>query len=149
MLTQVVVGSLRSAARRCVATTLRRNIGMSAVVYQKVNMDPIQKAFVDKIHAYATKSKAAGGKLVEVTPEFEQQMKSDLLKIEKQYGATGKDMTKFPEFTFTDPELEKVDLGLTQEEIQAQMEAKTKTKLTEDVEEGGQDEENIPYFDKY
>jgi hypothetical protein len=57
MLTQLVVRSLRSAARSCVATTLRRNIGMSAVVYQKADMDPIQKSFVDKVHAYAQKSK--------------------------------------------------------------------------------------------
>jgi hypothetical protein len=38
---------------------------------------------------------------VDVTPAFEEQMKSDLAKVDKMYNATGKDMTKFPEFIFT------------------------------------------------
>jgi len=131
---------------------MRRNIGMSAIVYQKVDMDPIQKLFVDKIHAYTQKSKSAGGKLVDVTPEFETQMKQELTKIDKMYNATGKDMTKFPEFAFSDPTLEKVDLGLSKEEMEAQIEAKEKKGVTETTEVAGeetQSADDIPYFDKY
>ena len=50
-----------AACRHVVSLVVSRNIGISAVCCQKataaVNLDPIQKLFIDKIHEYAQKSK--------------------------------------------------------------------------------------------
>lgn len=88
----------------------RRNIGLSAVCLQKAqaSLDPIQRLFVDKIHEYAQKSKTAGGKLVDASPETEKQLLDELEKLARQYGAKGADFVKFPSFSFTDPDLEPV-----------------------------------------
>lgn len=69
--------------------------------------DPIQQLFVDKIQEYSKKSKAAGGKLVDMTPEVEKQLQQELDKVARQYGGgPGVDMTKFPTFTFQDPKID-------------------------------------------
>lgn len=45
--------------------------------------------------------RAAGGKLVDMTPEVEKQLQQELDKVARQYGGgPGVDMTKFPTFTF-------------------------------------------------
>jgi F-type H+-transporting ATPase subunit 6 len=89
---------------------LTRNIGVSSVCYQKAqaSSDPIQKLFIDKIHEYAQKSKVAGGKFVDASPETEKQLQDELEKLARQYGAKGADFTKFPTFGFADPDLEPV-----------------------------------------
>ncbi|CAB3248651.1 unnamed protein product [Arctia plantaginis] len=70
--------------------------------------DPIQQLFLDKIREY--KSKSAGGKLVEASPEIEREMKTELEKLEKQYGGgSGVDMTAFPTFKFEEPKLDPID----------------------------------------
>ncbi|XP_037779632.1 ATP synthase-coupling factor 6, mitochondrial-like [Penaeus monodon] len=86
-------------------TILRRNFGASTVLLK--TSDPIQQLFVDKIQEYSKKSKAAGGKLVDMTPEVEKQLQQELDKVARQYGGgPGVDMTKFPTFTFQDPKID-------------------------------------------
>lgn len=50
---------LSSVLRSAVSLTLRRNIGLSAVVFNRTKeLDPVQKLFLDKIRDYTTKSKS-------------------------------------------------------------------------------------------
>lgn len=44
--------------------------------------------------------RVAGGKLVDMSPEMEKNLKDELDKLAKQYGSVGTDFTKFPTFTF-------------------------------------------------
>ncbi|XP_070547022.1 ATP synthase-coupling factor 6, mitochondrial-like isoform X1 [Ptychodera flava] len=77
----------------------RRNIGVSAVVFQKApKLDPIQKLYLEKLREYASKSKASGGSMVDVDPKTQKSMQDEILRLEKLFG--GGDMTKFPEFQF-------------------------------------------------
>jgi len=105
---------LTTARRAAVGKCLTRNIGVSAVCCQKtaVATDPIQKLFVDKIHDYAQKSKAAGGKLVDASPATEKSLTDELEKLARQYGAKGAEFQKFPTFSFTDPDLEGVGVAV-------------------------------------
>lgn len=49
---------LSSLFRSAVSVTLRRNLGISAVLFNKTKeLDPVQKLFVDKIREYNVKSK--------------------------------------------------------------------------------------------
>ena len=49
---------LSSLFRSAVAVTLRRNLGISAVAFNRAkDMDPVQKLFLDKIRDYTVKSK--------------------------------------------------------------------------------------------
>jgi len=146
MLTQAVLSNLRQA-RGVMATCLRRNLSASAVVLQKT--DPIQQLFVDKIREYGKSSKANGGKMVDVTPEVEKALGNELEKIEKAYQATGVDMTKFPTFNFTDPELQKVDLGVDPAEAQAKMAKMAEAEREAEAAlmgEGDGIDENTPYY---
>merc|ERR1712211_56684 len=62
--------------------------------------DPIQSLFVEKIREYDTKSKAAGGKMVDANKETESTLQAELDKVAKQYGGgAGVDMTAFPKLT--------------------------------------------------
>ncbi|KAK3885332.1 hypothetical protein Pcinc_010454 [Petrolisthes cinctipes] len=91
---------------RTLQAALRRNYGASAILMKKA-VDPIQQLFVDKIQEYSKKSKTAGGKLVDATPEIEKQLQQELDKVARHYGGgAGVDMTKFPDFKFTDPKVE-------------------------------------------
>ncbi|XP_020787188.2 ATP synthase-coupling factor 6, mitochondrial [Boleophthalmus pectinirostris] len=97
---------LSSLLRSAVSLTLRRNIGLSAVVFNKAkDMDPVQKLFLDKIRDYTNKSKAAGG-VVEAGPAFQKNMTEEVSKLQRLYG--GGDFNKFPDFKFTDPKLDEV-----------------------------------------
>lgn len=50
---------LSSVLRSAVSLTLRRNIGISAVLLQRAKeLDPVQKLFLDKIRDYNNKSKS-------------------------------------------------------------------------------------------
>ncbi|XP_012276957.1 ATP synthase-coupling factor 6, mitochondrial [Orussus abietinus] len=80
--------------------TFKRNVGVFAPALQKAT-DPIQQLFIDKIREY--KSKSAGGKLVDATPELEKERQTELEKVARQYGGgPGTDMTQFPQFKFPD-----------------------------------------------
>ena len=50
---------LSALLRSAVSLTLRRNVGLSAVLFNRASgMDPVQKLFLDKIRDYNTKSKS-------------------------------------------------------------------------------------------
>lgn len=128
------------ARRAAVGKCLTRNIGVSAVCCQKaaVASDPIQKLFVDKIHDYAQKSKAAGGKLVDASPATEKDLVDELEKLARQYGAKGADFQKFPTFTFTDPDLEPVGV---QVELKSSEVAEQLAEVVKD------DDDDKPFFE--
>ncbi|KFP31831.1 hypothetical protein N325_05100 [Colius striatus] len=95
---------LSSILRSAISIQLRRNIGFSAVVFNKAKeLDPVQKLFVDKIREYTTKSKQAGGP-VDAGPEFQKDMNESLARLQRAYGEG--DLTKFPEFKFEEPNFE-------------------------------------------
>ncbi|PVD27483.1 hypothetical protein C0Q70_12644 [Pomacea canaliculata] len=91
----------RFGVLRKVTCQVQRNLGVSAVLAQKSGtaLDPIQQLFLEKIREY--KSKSVQGKLLGATPEVEKALKEELDKVDRMFNATGKDMTKFPTFTFT------------------------------------------------
>ena len=47
---------------------LQRNLATSYILAQAAPTDPVQGLFLEKIRAYATAKKAAGGALVDATP---------------------------------------------------------------------------------
>ncbi|XP_062384270.1 ATP synthase-coupling factor 6, mitochondrial [Sardina pilchardus] len=97
---------LSSLIRSAVSVTLRRNIGISAVLFTRAkDMDPVQKLFLDKIRDYTNKSKAAGG-VVDAGPAYQKTVTEEVTKLQRLYG--GGDLTKFPDFKFTDPKLDEV-----------------------------------------
>ncbi|XP_067439285.1 ATP synthase-coupling factor 6, mitochondrial [Thunnus thynnus] len=97
---------LSSMLRSAVSLTLRRNIGISAVVFNRAKeLDPVQKLFLDKIRDYKTKSKASGG-IVDAGPAYQKNLSEEVSKLERLYG--GGDLAKFPDFKFTDPKLDEV-----------------------------------------
>ncbi|XP_046338899.2 ATP synthase-coupling factor 6, mitochondrial-like [Haliotis rufescens] len=134
MLTRIV--SRLGAVRQTVIQQAQRNIGVTAAAAQKT--DPIQQLFVDKVREYSQKSKSAGGKLVDATPKVELSLKEELEKIDRIFGATGKDMTQFPSFTFSDPDLGALGLG----EVKEIQQAVKQSAVAE-----AQEEDNTPYFD--
>ncbi|XP_052354953.1 ATP synthase-coupling factor 6, mitochondrial isoform X1 [Oncorhynchus keta] len=98
---------LSSLLRSAVSLTLRRNFGLSAVLFNRAkDLDPIQKLFLDKIRDYSTKSKAAAGGIVDAGPSYEKGVSEEITKLQRLYG-TG-DLTKFPDFKFTEPQLQEV-----------------------------------------
>ncbi|TKS66327.1 ATP synthase peripheral stalk subunit F6, mitochondrial [Larimichthys crocea] len=95
---------LSSVLRSAVSLTLRRNIGISAVLLQRAKeLDPVQKLFLDKIRDYNAKSKTAGG-IVDAGPAYQKNVSEEVTKLQRLYG--GGDMTKFPDFKFTEPKLD-------------------------------------------
>ncbi|NWI91804.1 ATP5J factor, partial [Pitta sordida] len=95
---------LSSLLHSALSIQLRRNIGISAVLFNKTReLDPVQKLFVDKIREYNTKSKQAGGP-VDAGPEFQKDMNDSLARLQRAYGEG--DLTKFPEFKFEEPKFE-------------------------------------------
>ncbi|XP_049828678.1 ATP synthase-coupling factor 6, mitochondrial [Schistocerca gregaria] len=98
-------------SKKAVPLLLRRNFGIVAPALQKAT-DPIQQLFIDKVRDYAKRSQAAGGKLVDMTPEIEREWKAELEKVAKQFGGKpGEDMTKFPTFKFTDPKIDPINMS--------------------------------------
>ncbi|KAM4710712.1 ATP synthase peripheral stalk subunit F6, mitochondrial [Anableps anableps] len=95
---------LSSVLRSALSLTLRRNIGISAVVFNKAKeLDPVQKLFLDKIRDYSNKSKTAGG-IVDAGPAYQKNMSEEVAKLQRLYG--GGDLTKFPDFKFPEPKLD-------------------------------------------
>uniref|UniRef100_A0A3P8RXZ9 ATP synthase-coupling factor 6, mitochondrial n=1 Tax=Amphiprion percula TaxID=161767 RepID=A0A3P8RXZ9_AMPPE len=90
---------LSSVLRSTVSLTLRRNIGISAVIFNRAKeLDPVQKLFLDKIRDYNTKSKASGG-IVDAGPAYQKNLSEEVTKLQRLYG--GGDLVKFPDFKFT------------------------------------------------
>ncbi|XP_030636483.1 ATP synthase peripheral stalk subunit F6, mitochondrial [Chanos chanos] len=97
---------LSSLFRSTVTVVLRRNIGLSAVLFNRAkDLDPVQKLFLDKIRDYNTKSKAAGG-VVDAGASYQKNLTEEMAKLQRLYG--GGDMTKFPDFKFPEPKLDEV-----------------------------------------
>ncbi|XP_029376149.1 ATP synthase peripheral stalk subunit F6, mitochondrial [Echeneis naucrates] len=97
---------LSSVLRSAVTLTLRRNIGLSAVLFTRAKeLDPVQKLFLDKIRDYNTKSKTSGG-IVDAGPVYQKNLSEEVSKLQRLYG--GGDLTKFPDFKFTEPKLDEV-----------------------------------------
>ncbi|XP_061082010.1 ATP synthase-coupling factor 6, mitochondrial [Conger conger] len=97
---------LSSLLRSAITLTLRRNIGFSAVAFNRAkDLDPIQKLFLDKIRAYDSKSKAAGG-IVDAGPDYQKNLSEEMTKLQRLYG--GGDLKKFPSFKFPEPKLDEV-----------------------------------------
>uniref|UniRef100_A0ABI7YF62 ATP synthase peripheral stalk subunit F6, mitochondrial n=1 Tax=Felis catus TaxID=9685 RepID=A0ABI7YF62_FELCA len=94
-----------SLMRSMVSVHLRRNIGVTAVAFNK-ELDPVQKLFVDKIREYKTKRQASGGP-VDTGPEYQQELERELFKLKQMYGKA--DMNTFPNFNFEDPKFEVID----------------------------------------
>ncbi|XP_072254058.1 ATP synthase-coupling factor 6, mitochondrial [Pyxicephalus adspersus] len=97
---------LSSVFRSTISVQLRRNIGLTAIAFNKTKeLDPIQKLFVDKIRDYRTKSKASGG-AVDAGPEYQKDLHEDVSKLQRLFG--GGDLEKFPDFKFEEPKLDEV-----------------------------------------
>eukprot|EP00066_Takifugu_rubripes_P003699 XP_003966490.2 PREDICTED: ATP synthase-coupling factor 6, mitochondrial [Takifugu rubripes] len=95
---------LSSVLRSAVTLTLRRNIGMSAVLFNRAKeLDPVQKLFLDKIRDYNNKSKASGG-IVDGGPSYQKNLSDEVSKLQRLFG--GGDFTKFPDIKFTEPKFE-------------------------------------------
>ncbi|XP_025728372.1 ATP synthase peripheral stalk subunit F6, mitochondrial isoform X1 [Callorhinus ursinus] len=107
-----------SLIRSAVSVHLRRNIGVTAVAFNK-ELDPVQKLFVDKIREYRTKrhvqdeflparlhNRASGGP-VDIGPEYQQDLEREVFKLKQMYGKA--DMNTFPDFKFEDPKFEVIE----------------------------------------
>ncbi|XP_075710629.1 ATP synthase peripheral stalk subunit F6, mitochondrial [Rhinoderma darwinii] len=95
-----------SVLRSSVSLHLRRNIGLTAIAFNKTKeLDPIQKIFVDKIQDYRTKSQKTGG-AVDGGAEYQRDLNEDVSKLQRLYG--GGNLEKFPDFKFEEPKLEEV-----------------------------------------
>ncbi|KAM3934004.1 ATP synthase peripheral stalk subunit F6, mitochondrial [Leptodactylus fuscus] len=95
-----------SIFRSSVSLQLRRNIGLTAIAFNKAKeLDPIQKLFVDKIREYRTKSQTSGG-AVDAGAEYQKELKEDVDKLQRLFG--GGNLEKYPDFKFEEPKLEDV-----------------------------------------
>ncbi|XP_075053221.1 ATP synthase peripheral stalk subunit F6, mitochondrial [Mixophyes fleayi] len=95
-----------SLLRSAVSVHLRRNIGLTAIAFNKTKeLDPIQKLFVDKVREYRVKSQKTGG-TVDASPAYQKDLSEDISKLERLFG--GGDLSKFPDFKFEEPKLEDV-----------------------------------------
>ncbi|XP_068126686.1 ATP synthase-coupling factor 6, mitochondrial [Hyperolius riggenbachi] len=93
-----------SVLRSNVSLILRRNIGLTAIAFNKTKeLDPVQKLFVDKIREYKTKSQSSGGP-VDAGAEYKKDLNEDISKLQRLFG--GGDLEKFPTFTFEEPNFE-------------------------------------------
>uniref|UniRef100_A0A8C8Z8K0 ATP synthase peripheral stalk subunit F6, mitochondrial n=1 Tax=Prolemur simus TaxID=1328070 RepID=A0A8C8Z8K0_PROSS len=94
-----------SVVRSAVSVHLRRNIGVTAVAFNK-ELDPVQKLFVDKIREYRSKRQTSGGP-VDAGPEYQQELEKEVFKLKQMYGKA--DMNTFPNFKFEDPKFEVIE----------------------------------------
>ncbi|XP_035579597.1 ATP synthase-coupling factor 6, mitochondrial-like [Zalophus californianus] len=94
-----------SLIQSAVSVHLRRNIGVTAVAFNK-ELDPVQKLFVDKIREYRTKRQASGGP-VDTGREHQQDLERELCKLKQIYGKAARNT--FPDFKFEDPKFEVIE----------------------------------------
>ncbi|KAM9345115.1 uncharacterized protein ABDE67_014013 [Symphorus nematophorus] len=67
------------------------------------DLDPVQRLFLEKIREYSNMSGLKGGPL-EAEPDYEKYLSEETAKLQRLYG--GGDLSSFPEFTFTEPEMD-------------------------------------------
>ncbi|XP_068165679.1 ATP synthase-coupling factor 6, mitochondrial [Antennarius striatus] len=95
---------LSSLLRSAVCLSLRRNIGMSAVLFNRAKeLDPIQKLFLDKIRDYKNQSKTSGG-VVDAGAAYSKNLSEEVTKLQRLYG--GGDFNKLPDFKFPEPKFD-------------------------------------------
>ncbi|VDL35084.1 unnamed protein product [Hymenolepis diminuta] len=68
-------------------------------------VDPIQRAFVEKLREYQEKSRTAEMGLVGATETQVKNLKDSLEKLDNVFNAKGVDMTQFPVLQHKEPEL--------------------------------------------
>ncbi|CAH8867453.1 unnamed protein product [Trichobilharzia szidati] len=68
-------------------------------------MDPIQQSFIARLREYRQKSEKSANGLADATPKEEKELNEMLAKVDRIFGAEGKDMTQFPTFKFEDPKI--------------------------------------------
>ncbi|KAL3314715.1 Atp5jp [Cichlidogyrus casuarinus] len=99
------MNTLRLVAPRISQSVLR--LGAARFASAQSN-DPIQRAFLEKLRDYAQKSKTAEMGLVDAKPEDVKSLQEQLAKLDAAFEAKGQDMTKFPTFSFTEPDIKQV-----------------------------------------
>ncbi|CAL8068503.1 unnamed protein product [Calicophoron daubneyi] len=67
--------------------------------------DPIQRAFVQQIQEYSKKRNPKQMGLADASQQELKEMNDMLAKIDRIFGAEGQDMTQFPSFNFSEPQL--------------------------------------------
>lgn len=119
------VNAIKSSVKR---RFFNRNISIHSPCLEKAT-DPIQQLFIDKIREYRVKSN--GGKnLVEPTKELQDQLRTQLRSITKQYQSGKKkiDLNKFPTFKWVDPKIDSIFLE-PEPQPGKKVETKTETKV--------------------
>merc|ERR1712050_166404 len=100
--------------------SLRASIKTTASIARKAfstnvpacTADPIQGLFVNKIREYGEKKAAAGGGMVDATPETQAELQAELDKVAKAYGGgPGIDMTVFPDLKFPDLVVDPINIS--------------------------------------
>ncbi|XP_053293048.1 uncharacterized protein LOC128453931 isoform X2 [Pleuronectes platessa] len=66
-------------------------------------LDPVQRLFLEKIREYNNLRRSSGGP-VEDESDYERHLSEETAKLQRLYG--GGDLSSFPQFTFTEPELD-------------------------------------------
>ncbi|XP_060942667.1 mucin-19-like isoform X2 [Limanda limanda] len=66
-------------------------------------LDPVQRLFLEKIREYNNLCRSSGGPVEEET-DYERHLSEETAKLQRLYG--GGDLSSFPQFTFTEPELD-------------------------------------------
>ncbi|XP_068588155.1 uro-adherence factor A-like isoform X2 [Cebidichthys violaceus] len=67
------------------------------------DLDPVQRLFLEKIKEYNNMRRSNGGPL-EAEPDYEKYLSEETTKLRRLYG--GGDLSSFPQFTFTEPQLD-------------------------------------------
>nr|XP_046257935.1 uncharacterized protein LOC124065971 isoform X1 [Scatophagus argus] len=67
------------------------------------DLDPVQRLFLEKIREYNNLRRLNQG-LMEAEPDYVKTMSEETTKLQRLYG--GGDLSSFPEFTFTEPEMD-------------------------------------------
>lgn len=67
------------------------------------DLDPVQRLFLEKIKEYNNMRRLNGG-LLEAEPDYEKYLSEETAKLQRLYG--GGDLNSFPQFTFTEPDMD-------------------------------------------
>jgi len=68
------------------------------------DLDPVQRLFLEKIREY-NNMRRLSGEPVEMEPDYEKSLSEETAKLQRLYG--GGDLSSFPQFTFTEPTMDK------------------------------------------
>ncbi|KAM8739376.1 uncharacterized protein AB9X84_021512 isoform 2-T2 [Acanthopagrus schlegelii] len=67
------------------------------------DLDPVQRLFLEKIREY-NNMRGINREPLEAEPDYEKHLSQETAKLQRLYG--GGDLSSFPEFTFTEPEMD-------------------------------------------